>query len=323
MIKLSVIIPTRNRSAYLRGTLDSIEKQTLSQDEFEVIVIDNGSTDDTKEVTNSFTSKIRNLVYFYDDSPGLHVGRHRGLKLAKADILVYADDDIIAFPSWLQAIEETFHESTVALVGGKDLPKYEADPPFWVKEKWYKLCEYGHCMFELSLIDFGDEIKEISPSYVFGCNFSIRKEVLMETNGFHPDGMPFERIEYRGDGESFVSRYIRRKGLKTIYNPGASVYHMVTKDRLTLDYFKKRAFCAGVENSYVAKRYAVRRNPVRVVLSKIKRFVTGANKKNNLLLNDIEKQIALSEQIGFQYHTKMYNTHEELREWVHKDNYLD
>ena len=135
MIKLSVIIPTRNRSSYLNGTLESICKQSLSQDEFEVIVIDNGSTDDTKEVTNSFTPRIKNLAYYYDDTPGLHVGRHRGLKLAKADILVYADDDIIAFTSWLQAIEEAFHDSSVALVGGKILPKYEANPPFWVKEK--------------------------------------------------------------------------------------------------------------------------------------------------------------------------------------------
>lgn len=323
MIKLSVIIPTRNRSSYLSGTLESIVKQTFSQEKYEVIVIDNGSTDDTREVTQSFSSKIKNLVYYYDDTPGLHVGRHKGLRMAKADILVYADDDIIAFPSWLQAIEETFHDSSVALVGGKDLPKYEDNPPFWVKEKWYKLCEYGHCMFELSLIDFGEEIKEIKPNYVFGCNFAIRKNVLMETKGFHPDGMPFEKIEYRGDGESYVSRYIQRKGLKTIYNPRASVFHLVTKERLTLDYFKKRAFCAGVEKSYAAKRYAVKRNPIRVALSKIKHFMLSANKKDNQLLNDVEKQIALSKQIGFQYHTDMYNAHADLREWVHKDNYLD
>lgn len=323
MLKLSVIIPTRNRSTYLRGTLESITAQTLGQEDFEVIVIDNGSTDDTKEVTNSFKSSIKNLVYHYDERPGLHVGRHAGLKLAQSDILVYADDDIIAFPSWLKSICESFEDSSVVLVGGKDLPKYEANPPFWVKEKWYKLCEFGHCMFELSLIDFGEAIKEISPSYVFGCNFAIRKEILKETKGFHPDGMPFEKIEYRGDGESFVSRYIKQNGLKTIYNPGASVYHIVTKDRMTLDYFKKRAFCEGVEKSYAAKRYGVKRNPVKAMLSKIYRGCRQLFSNNNVHCVDIEEQIELSKRIGFQYHSDLYNESEELRRWVHKDNYLD
>ena len=323
MLKMSVIIPTRNRSAYLRGTLESIATQTLSQEEFEVIVIDNGSTDDTKEVTHSFKNTIKNLVYHYDERPGLHVGRHAGLKLAQSDILVYADDDIIAFPSWLKSIYESFEDTSVVLVGGKDLPKYEANPPFWVKEKWYKLCEFGHCMFELSLIDFGEAIKEISPSYVFGCNFAIRKEILMETKGFHPDGMPFERIEYRGDGESFVSRYIRKKGLKTVYNPGASVYHVVTKERMTLDYFKKRAFCEGIEQSYAVKRYGVKRNLIKAALFKVYRAMKQMFRNKNVLYIDIEKQIALSRRIGFKYHSDLYNSSEELRQWVHKDNYLD
>lgn len=323
MIKLSVIIPTRNRSTYLRGTLDSIVKQTFSQEEYEVIVIDNGSTDDTKEVTHSFSTRIKNLEYHYDDTPGLHVGRHKGLKMAKADILVYADDDIIAFPSWLQAINDSFKDDSVALVGGKDLPKYESNPPFWIKEKWYQLCEFGHCMFELSLIDFGDEIKEIVPTYVFGCNFAIRKEILLETKGFHPDGMPFEKIEYRGDGEGYVTRYIRKKGFKTIYNPKASVYHIVTKDRMSLDYFKKRAFCAGIEWSYVTKRYQKKESFLRVLKNKLKQLTNLLTKEKKDSLTELEEQIDQSHRIGFKYHSDLYQKSEELREWVHKDNYLD
>lgn len=324
MIKLSVIIPTRNRSSYLLRTLDSITKQTLNQEYFEVIVIDNGSTDDTKEIISRFNAAIKNLSYYYDETPGLHVGRHRGFMLANSDILVYADDDIIAFPSWLEAIVNTFQDSSVALVGGKNLPKFETTPPFWILEKWYKLCEFGHCMFELSIVDFGDKLIEISPNYVFGCNFSIRKQILIETNGFHPDGMPFDRIAFRGDGEAFVSKYIKQKGLKTIYNPEASVFHMVTNDRMTLDYFKKRAFCEGVEMSYASKRYYVKRNFIHRALSMAyKSIKTLFDKNENELITDIDKHISLSRQIGFNYHTDMYNSNKELRDWVHKDNYID
>ena len=91
-------------------------------------------------------------------------------------------------------------------------------------------------------MDFGDKIKEINPSYVFGCNFSIRKNILLEAGGFHPDGMPQEIIKYRGDGESYVSKYIEKNGYKTIYNPKASVYHLASTDRMTKKYFAKRAF---------------------------------------------------------------------------------
>lgn len=322
-MKLSVIIPTRNRSSYLQGTLKSIVNQTLRQEDFEVIVIDNGSTDDTKEITNSFNDSIKNLIYIYDDRPGLHIGRHRGLMMSKSDILVYADDDIIAFPTWLESILESFNDSSVALVGGKDLPKYESNPPFWILEKWYKLCEFGHCMYELSLIDFGDEIKVIKPCYVFGCNFAIRKQILLETKGFHPDGMPFDRIEFRGDGESFVSRYIKQKQLKTIYNPNASVYHLVTKDRMSMDYFKKRAFCAGVEESYVTKRYAVKRNIIIIALNAFLKILKKMFKNENVRLTITDEEIALSRRIGFNYHDALYNASNELREWVHKDNYLE
>ena len=101
MIRLSVIIPTRNRAEVLERALQSIVKQTLPTDEYEVIVIDNGSTDGTKVIVNNFHKSIKNLVYIYDEHPGLHVGRHRGLLVAKTDLLVYADDDIEALPTWL------------------------------------------------------------------------------------------------------------------------------------------------------------------------------------------------------------------------------
>jgi len=89
----------------------------------------------------------------------------------------------------------------------------------------------------LSILDLGDTIKTINPYHVFGCNFSIRKKILLEAGGFHPDAMPQELIRFRGDGESHVSRYILVHGYKTLYHPKASVYHLVTHNRMTEDYF--------------------------------------------------------------------------------------
>lgn len=323
MIQLSIIIPTRNRSNLLHNTIESITKQSLSKDKFEVIVIDNGSTDDTKEIIMSFNSRLPNLVYYYDATPGLHVGRHNGYKLAKSDILVYADDDIEAFPTWLEGIFESFQDPDVMLVGGKDLPKYEQKPPFWIEEQWYNINEDGRTLDALSLIDLGDEIKAIPPFYVYGCNYSVRKSLIRETKGFHPDGVPFNMIELRGDGEWYVNKYIMEHGYKVMYNPKASIYHVVTKERLTLDYFKRRAFRKGVEQSYADKRYDLNstRMVIRRLLSKIIRGKLFHNRDK--LLTDMEKEIARSYEYGYKYHDIMYKHNQTIREWVHKDNYLD
>ncbi len=89
--------------------------------------------------------------------------------------MVYADDDIEAFPTWLEGIAQSFQRSDVALVGGKNLPKFETSPPAWILKLWetnrhgYKQCG------ALSILDLGDKEKEITPLLVYGCNYSVRK----------------------------------------------------------------------------------------------------------------------------------------------------
>lgn len=326
-ILLSVIIPTRNRSRLLKGTLQSIVNQTLSKDKFEVIVNDNGSTDNTKQVVESFKKEIANLIYHYDATPGLHVGRHNGYKLAKSDILVYADDDIEAFPKWLEGIWESFQDPNVMLVGGKNYPKWQKEPPLWIKNKWNQQNQYGHSLAALSLIDFGKEIREIPAFFVYGCNFSVRKSIITATKGFHPDGFPSNMIEYRGDGETFVDKFIEEHHYKAVYNPKASVFHIVTEERLTLDYFKKRMFRAGIEQSYVDKRYGILNiRKKKCILTRLKNKVYCALNRILHFENqqaEIDKQLEKSRLAGYQYHDSMYKKNAKLREWVHKESYLD
>lgn len=336
---LSIIIPTRNRAKYLVNALESITKQTFPQEEFEVIVVDNGSTDNTKEVVNSFQTKLKNLKYFYENTPGLHVGRHKGLKESTADILVYADDDIEAFPTWLEGIHESLKSKDVVLVGGKNLPNFESEPPAWIKKMWNQKMKYGNVLGYLSILDFGDEVKEINPSYVFGCNFSIRKETLEVAGGFHPDGMPSELIKFRGDGESYVSRYILEKGYKTVYNPKASVYHLVSNSRMTLGYFEQRAYNQGISDSYSEIRYSKERDASTLTFSgktyiilpkiiKMLRVLFSKMFKVFDLLKDpgsiiIKSRINRAYKKGYRYHQNEVRTDNWLFKWVMKENYID
>lgn len=252
---LSVIVPTRNRADYLDSALSSVFSQTLSEENYEVIVIDNGSTDTTREMTSKYMGQHSNIQYHYVAEPGLHIGRHLGAKHANGEVLVFCDDDIIACHDWLKAIYETFRDESVALAGGKVLPKWEGEIPFWI-EQFKTTVNEGWSLGYLSLLDFGNETFDVEPYYVYGCNFSIRKDVLYSCGGFHPDAMPQELIRYRGDGETGLSKKIAEKGLRSVYVPNAMVYHRVSQDRLTIDYFCRRAFNQGVSDSYSEIRSA-------------------------------------------------------------------
>lgn len=246
MIKVSVIIPTLNRAAYLRNTLLSILKQSFPSDEYEIIVVDNGSTDNTKKVCEELNEANDNrLIYLYDATPGLHVGRHLGARHARSNILLYGDDDIIAPPEWVTEIYRCYDDPAVGLASGKVLPKYEAEPPDWIN------------LFPstyLSLIDPGDEYRVVEKSVAFGCNLSVRRDVLYEMDGFHPDAMPSHLLRFRGNGETALTDRFAGSSYKMIYNPRAYVYHVIPAGRLTIDFFKKRAFLEGIEQSYAIIR---------------------------------------------------------------------
>lgn len=317
---LSVIIPTCNRADFLKSTLQSLEFQTLPRDLFEVLVIDNGSTDNTKRIVESAQQQLVNIRFFYDPTPGLHVGRHLGMKMAKSDILVYADDDIVAFPTWLEAIAESFHDQDVALVGGKNLPKFECDPPSWIMKMWRKNKDGNRVLSYLSILDLGDEIKQIHPYYVFGCNFSIRKNILLNSGGFHPDTMPQKLIKYRGDGETHVSAFIKRKRLKTLYHPGASVFHMVPQNRLTEAYFCKRAYLQGISDSYTQIR-----NKDMAHHSTIMRtfeYLRLLQKKFGLYASPRKRHIESHYYQGFIMHHNLSAEDKNLYEWIIRPNYL-
>jgi glucosyl-dolichyl phosphate glucuronosyltransferase len=334
MAKVSVIIPTKNRSKDLTGVLDSLMNQTLSKTDFEVLVIDNGSTDDTELVVSSYAGKIPNLKYFLEDKPGLHNGRHRGLQEASSSLLTFADDDIEAFPTWLSSIVESFNDSAIALVGGKNLPKFESAPPFWLVEMWQRERMGGRVLGELSILDLGKEKLEIDPHLVFGCNFSIRKEVLIDAGGFHPDGMPWEMIHLRGDGESYISEYLKGNRLKAIYNPQASVYHKVSSNRMTLDYFKKRSYMQGISDAYTSLRkgetkIAIPHNEdsfYRRLRNRLGRVLNVGDEiselRNELSKTEFDKEIERSYRLGSEYIKALYQKEGEVREWVHRTTYM-
>jgi glycosyltransferase involved in cell wall biosynthesis len=324
---LSVVIPTRNRAALLRSALQSIQEQTLSQRHFEVLVVDNGSTDETAGVVRHYQGLSRNIRYFFDSEPGLHVGRHRGLRESRGDVLVYADDDISALPTWLEAIAENFAEASVCMVGGNNFPGFSTTPPGWLQKLWQRPFQGGHTVFQLSILELPEGKRSFSPGLVWGCNFSIRKHVLLDCGGFHPDGMPQELIRFRGDGETHVSRYVLDKGLRCVFDSRASVHHAVTSERMTMDYFRKRAFNQGISDSYSRLRNASR--PLHTGLSRMplrmaRKALSALHKAlfQNAELRKLDRISLEGYREGLAYHEAAYHEDPEVRSWVHRPDYF-
>ncbi|OFY26929.1 MAG: hypothetical protein A2X09_15090 [Bacteroidetes bacterium GWF2_43_11] len=340
MIKYSIIIPTRNRAKNLKKCLEHITQLNPPLYEYETLIIDNGSTDETKLFTTYFESIIPNIQYIYESTPGLLAARNRGLKEAKGSILCYIDDDSFVDIHWLVGIENAFQDSTVVLAGGANLPYFEAHPPRWLKYFWLD-CEFGKHLWELSLLDLGNRKKQISPNFVFGCNFIIKKETLLACKGFHPDCLPEYLALYYGDGETSVAAQLNSQGISALYSPEIKIRHLVEKSRMTEEYFVKRYRNEGYTRSFIQIRKDnnlydkisynfIRKSPPKTIIGLIisKRF--NILKKVLIKLDQgykeymkIKTRCELRCQESYRVHQKKAKKDKDFLNYILKDNYLD
>jgi glycosyltransferase involved in cell wall biosynthesis len=339
----SIIIPTYNRASQLLPTLQSLVKLKTSRDLFEIIIVDNGSSDTTKDIVDKCQLENEDIAikYFYDDTPGLLTGRHKGAIESKGDILTFIDDDVAVSTDWLESIINVMKErEDIAFLTGPNLPLYETDPPKWIDCFWNKAYKGQYCGW-LSLLDLGNEIQEVHPNFVWGLNFTIRKSVFLELGGFHPDSVPEQYQKFQGDGETGLTIKGYEKGLKALYHPGVLLYHQVPSSRLTFEYFDKRAYFQGVCNSFTDlrlkyirnKKIEIENNVVykKSFLNKIKRLVkkilhyTKKEKKEFIPreVQDILRRVSKKEKEGYDFHQKMYNENELVRNWVNQENFMN
>ena len=337
MIRYSVIIPTLNQSVKLKQCLFHLSELSFDPDLFEVLVIDNGSKDDTKEISLSFQNKIKNLQYLFCESPGLMAARHMGCDMAKGEILCYLDNDSLVTKDWLKAISASFADEDVAIVGGPCIPEYEMKPPYWVEYFWDD-SEHGKTNGVLSLVDFGDQRLFINPGFVFGCNYSIRKKIFLEFGGTNPDYFPEKYRQFQGDGESGLAVRIGRSGYKTVYEPHAKIRHLIPQSRLTVEYFIWRRYFNGIHASYstLRKQYDVENanieekvNIGKRIYCRIKRVITtrlalkchkNANEPEEV--RQIREKMHKSYEAGYRYHQEEVKKAPKLLEWVLRENYL-
>ena len=236
--KLSVILSTRNRSDILRKTLDSFIGQIESFC-WEIIVVDNGSEDETSSVLAEY-QKCLPLLVLSEPLPGKSRCINRAVGAAKGGLLVFTDDDVIASPQWLNEIVrgyQTYQNATV--VCGPIVPLFPESTPAWLR---------SHPFAVPAFAKFEPQIPEGPLPHAFlpyGPNFAVRADVFKEQKfredlGPSNDGLLHDETE-------FCAR-LRRRGALFYFLPKARVHHNVRPEQLTLSWLFDRAFVLGRSN---------------------------------------------------------------------------
>jgi glycosyltransferase involved in cell wall biosynthesis len=237
---ITVILCTFNRSASLKAALDSLVRQILpSSVRWELLVIDNNSTDATRAVIEDYGFRHPGLVrYVFEARQGKSNALNRGIQEAKGDVLAFVDDDVTADPDWLKNLVVPLRDSTWAGVGGRIVPPVNFSPPRWLAlEGPYSLAGV------LALYDKGSEGIELREP-PFGTNMAFRKCVFDKHGLFHPDIGPRPGSEIRGEDTEF-GRRVLAAGERLWYAPGAVIHHPVPGSRLRKDYFLRFLYDQG------------------------------------------------------------------------------
>lgn len=246
---ISVIISTHNRCESLKSTLNSLlcqEDNEKSKFNYEVIIVDNNSSDNTKEIVYSYEQKFAGrLKYVFEPKQGLSYGRNRGILVSRGDILAFTDDDVVVMKNWLNNIAKVFEETDADAVCGKILPTWASQPKDWLYELWQ---HKNNTLGVLALFDLGSKLLKIEQSRIgfFGANMVFKRNVFDLCGGF-------AEVPRATDSE-FFSR-VFAKGLNLYYSPEISVYHLIPQHRMTRNYFIKWSFRSGIVLSLLCKRY--------------------------------------------------------------------
>jgi glycosyltransferase involved in cell wall biosynthesis len=223
---------TYDRAELLRRMLESIRQQTLERDAFEVVVVDDGSRDATREVALSFTGHLP-LRYSYQRNAGLAAARNHGLFMARGEILLFLDDDDLADPALLEIHAETHRhmpEPEVAVLGYTRLaPEIAADPLM------HFVTHVGCFLFSYPEIHAGDVLDF---RYFWGGRSSAKRSMLLEHGVFNP--------VFRFGCEDIELAYrLSKHGFKVVYNPAAV---STTVRRIGFDDFCRRTERQGRAN---------------------------------------------------------------------------
>ncbi|MBR3937148.1 MAG: glycosyltransferase [Bacteroidaceae bacterium] len=264
---ISVIICTYNRDKYIYNVLKSLALGTLEHSAYEIILVDNNCTDNTRSEVDHFCNVFPQVTlrYFVETNQGLSHARNRGIRESKGDILVYVDDDATVNPEYLKTYADWFasHPETDA-AGGPIIPHYETgSEPKWMTY-FIKRLLTGY-------LYFGDKARPFpGDNYPGGGNAAYRASVF-EKVGLYNVQLGRNGDSLTGGEEKDIFDKMKREGMQFVYLPNAILYHSIPGYKLEADYFNR--LTTGIGQSERARTLRIGKGLYRKrLLSELKKW---------------------------------------------------
>lgn len=264
---ISVIICTYNRDKYIYNVLKSLALGTLEHSAYEIILVDNNCTDNTRSEVDHFCNVFPQVTlrYFVETNQGLSHARNRGIRESKGDILVYVDDDATVNPEYLKTYADWFasHPETDA-AGGPIIPHYETG----IEPKWMT---YFIKRLLTGYLYFGDKARPFpGDNYPGGGNAAYRASVF-EKVGLYNVQLGRNGDSLTGGEEKDIFDKMKREGMQFVYLPNAILYHSIPGYKLEADYFNR--LTTGIGQSERARTLRIGKGLYRKrLLSELKKW---------------------------------------------------
>ncbi len=236
---LTIAICTYRRFNLLKKCLESLKRQTVSQDELTIVVVDNSLSNDESISFRDALTGIKNLDYVITDASGVAYARNVAMERCHTDILAYIDDDAIAAPNWAEKILDAFSRYPAAgVIGGKVNPIWEKTPAEWIRKT--------HLLHALAVFDWGEEeiFVDNFHKWLVSANTAYRMAALRKCGGFNTS------LGRKGDllfahEELATNIAIQTYGFDAMYIPGIAVDHLIQAERTEKSWFISHALWEG------------------------------------------------------------------------------
>lgn len=248
-MELSIIISTYNNAASLLRTLDSVAKQDYDKKEWECVIVNNNSTDDTAARVAAFIKEHSdlNIRLVEESQQGLSFARNRGIAESKGRFVAFIDDDETINEGFVSAYIDVFHNHGAFVAAGALKVCYDSKRPKWMSHYTEKMIA--------NPFDLGNSVVTITKSVTpTGGNMAFNRDVFNLYGNFDTD-LGRKGSELFGGEENDIFARIRDLGERVFYVPQAIAYHHIADRKLTPEYFDKLSYGVGVSKRLRAEKY--------------------------------------------------------------------
>lgn len=244
---VSVIVCTHNRSAQLKEACAAILAVDYPPDSFEVVIVNNASTDDTGGVADEIAREHAHVRVVDEPVLGLSSARNAGLRHARGALIAFGDDDAFPDRGWLRALADALKRENVLVAGGPVEPIFQGELPLWFSERFLPY---------LAVWDKGPNVERLSYNeYPRGNNIAFRREVF-ERFGTFSTHLGRKGNSLLSCEETEICLRVEREGGLILYIPEARVRHMTIADRVTPEWLARRFFAQGESEAIVEWSHA-------------------------------------------------------------------